>query len=184
MIFCAAQRLHPFTVRGRGTPNVFGYRCRPYEADGIDPGMVQKRIDGFFVAVDDIEYAVGQSGLTRQFGEAQAAGRIFLGRLEYECVAARDRYWVHPHGHHSRKVERGDAGTDAQRLTHVVAVDAASDVLVELTLEQLRDTACELNHFGTALNRTFGVLDGFAVLRGNDVSQFFFIVFQELKVFE
>ena len=74
---------------------------------------MQQCIDRDFVAVHDVEHAVRQSGFLQQFCEIQACRWIALGRLEDEGVATGDGDREHPHRHHDREIERGDAGADA-----------------------------------------------------------------------
>ena len=58
----------PFAVPRR--VDVVGDVGRADEADRLDVGMVEDRVDHLLVAVDDVEDAVGQAGLHHQLGEA------------------------------------------------------------------------------------------------------------------
>jgi hypothetical protein len=71
--------------------DVFGDRRRADEADRLDVGMVEDRVDRLLVAVDDVEDAGRQAGLHQQLGQcASARRRIALRRLQDEGVAAGD----------------------------------------------------------------------------------------------
>src|SRR3546814_11345235 len=86
-----------------------------------------------------IEYAIGQAGLLEQTCDQQRWRGVAFGGLEHEAVAAGQRHREHPHRYHAREVERGDAGTHAERGIPVVGVDVAADVHRVLALEQMRE---------------------------------------------
>ena len=50
-------------------------------------GMLEDRVDGDLVAMDDIEDAVRHAGLGEELGQEVRGRRILLRRLEDECVA-------------------------------------------------------------------------------------------------
>ena len=62
------------------------------------------------------------------------------------------------------KVERRDAGDDAERLAHGIEVDARAGALGEFALQEVRDAAGELDDFEAALDVALGVGEGLAVL--------------------
>ena len=146
-------------MRGGPLVDVLRDRGRADERDRLDVGVVEQRVDGHLVAVDDVEDTVGQPGLGVQLGDQVGRARVALARLEHERVAAGDGDRVHPHRHHDREVERRDAGDDAERLAERVRVDAAGDLVVELALEQLRDAAGELDDLAAAHHLAAGVVD-------------------------
>ena len=76
--------------------------------------MLEDAVDCHLVAVDDVEAAVGKTGLLQQFADEHARRRILLARLEDEGVAARERVGEHPHRDHAGEVERRDAGDDTR----------------------------------------------------------------------
>ena len=106
----------------------------------------------------------GTPGLGQQLGEEQRRGRVALGRLQDEGVAAGERHGEHPHRHHAGEVERRDAGDDAERLAQRVAVDVGADVLGDLALQQVRDADGELDHLEAARDLAERVVVGLAVL--------------------
>ena len=64
------------------------------------------------------------------------------------------------------KVERRDAGDDAQRLAQRIEVDAGAGAVGIFALQQMRDAAGELDHFEAALDVAAGVGNRLAVLGG------------------
>ena len=96
---------------------------RADEAHRGDVRMIEDCVDHLLVAVDDVEDAVGQARFLHQLGEPHRHGRVALGWLEDEGVAARDRHSEHPHRDHCGKVEGSDSGADAERLAHRKDVD-------------------------------------------------------------
>ena len=132
---------------------------------------MQQGVDRLLVAVDDVEDAWRQAGLGQQFGDAEAGRRIALRRLQHKGVAAGERHREHPHRHHRRKIERRDAGADAERLAQRPAVDAAADLLGELAFQQMRDAAGEFDDLGAARHLAGGVGEHLAVLIGDEPRQ-------------
>src|SRR5690606_37809876 len=116
------------------------------EPDGRDVPVVENGIDGFLVAVDDIEDAGGQASLHHQLGEHQRHGRVTLGRLHDEGVAAGDGRGELPQRDHGGEVERGDSGDDPERLAHGVDVYSSPGALGELALHQVWYADGELDH--------------------------------------
>ena len=147
-----------------GLVDVAGDRRRADEADGRDVRVLEDRVDRDLVAVDDVEHAVGDARLVEQLGEEDRRRGVLLGRLEDERVAARDGGREHPHRHHRREVERGDAGDHAERLADLVDVDAGAGLLAEAALEQVRDAARELEVLEAAGDLAQGVGRDLAVL--------------------
>ncbi len=126
VILGAAERLHALPVRGPARVDIMGDVGRADEADRVDVGMVEDRVDHFLVAMDDVEDSVGKAGFLHQLGELDRDGRVAFRGLEDEGVADRDRHSEHPHRDHRREVERRDAGADAERLAHREDVDAGA----------------------------------------------------------
>ena len=135
VVLRSAERLCALAVLRRRLVDVFRDRSRADEGDRLDLRVLEDRVDRDLVAVHDVEDAVGNAGLLQQLGGVHRRGRILLGRLEHERVAARERGRPHPHGHHRGEVERGDAGDDAERLADRVDVDPRRGLLGELALK-------------------------------------------------
>ena len=57
VVLRAAEALRALAVGGRGRVDVLRDIGAADEADGLDVGVVQDRVDGFLVAVDDLEHA-------------------------------------------------------------------------------------------------------------------------------
>ena len=112
-------------------------RRRADEADRCDVRVLQDRVDRHFVAVHDVEDAVRDAGLVEQLGDEERGGRVLLGRLQDERVAAGDRRRPHPHGHHRREVERRDPRDDPERLADRVDVDAGRGLLGEVARKRV-----------------------------------------------
>ena len=151
--------------------DVLGDRRRPDEADGLDPRVADERVDGLLIAVDNVEHAVRQTGLLEELRQFDTRRRVLLTGLQHEGVPARKRDREHPHRHHRREIERGDASDDTERLAERMAVDARADLLGELTLQQVRNAGGELDHLVAALNLAGRVRGDLAVLGGDDRRQ-------------
>ncbi len=184
VVLRAAQRLDALAgVRG-GPVDVLGDRGGADEAHRRDVGMGEDGVHRLGVAVDDVQHALGQAGLGQQLGEAQRAGRVLLRRLQDERVAAGDRHRKHPHRHHGREVERGDAGAHAERLAQRPAIHAGADRLGELALQEMRDAAGELDHLEPAHQRAARVRQHLAVLGGDHRGQLVGVLLDQLLELE
>ena len=135
MVFCAAQRLDPFTIFTSGLIDVLPDCCRTDETHRLHGRTGQQRIYRDFVAVNHIQNTIWQTGFTQQFGHAQRTGRITLRGLEHKCVATGNRNGKHPHRHHRRKIERRNPCTHPYRLTHAPAVYTGGNALGILSFE-------------------------------------------------
>ena len=136
VIFRAPQGLHPFTMGRSGAVDVFRHRRGAHKADGLDPRVRQQDVNGFLVAVDHIEHPVWQARFLQQLRDADRRAGIFFGRFQHEGVAADQRHGVHPHWHHSWKIERRDAGDHSQGLKLGPAVQAGGDLLAVFPFQQ------------------------------------------------
>ena len=141
--------------------------------------MSQDRFDGVLVALDNVEHAVGQTGLAQQFGDHHRRRRVDRRRLQDERVSARDGDRIHPGRYHDGEVERRDAGDDAQRLTEGPVVDAGRNLIGIVAFEQLRDAAGELDDVDPALDLAAGIADYFTVLSGDGAREFFLVLVEQ-----
>ena len=179
VVFGAAQRLHPLAVGATGGVNVFGNRRGAHKTDCLDARIGQQRVHRLFVAVDHIEYTRWQAGLQRQFGNAQRAGRVALGRFEHKGVAAGHRHGPHPQGHHGREVEGGDAGGHAQCLEFAPRINGRADVFAVLTLEQFGGIRGVFDVLDAALQLAQRVAQHLAVLGGDQGAELVGVLFQQ-----
>jgi len=104
---------------------------------------------------------------------------IAFGGLEHEGVAAGQRHREHPHRHHAREVERGDAGDHTERGVLVVRVNIAADIHRMIALEQMRDAAGEFHHFDAAGQLAARIAEHFAVLGGDQPGHFIGVCFEQ-----
>ncbi len=161
--------------------DVLRNRRRADKADRLDIGIVEDGVDGFLVAVDDVEDAGRQPGLDHQGGQHHRHAGIALGGLQDEGVAAGDRGRELPHRDHRREVERRDAGDDAERLPHRIDVDAGAGAFGVFALHQVRNAAGELDDFEAALDVALGVGNGLAVLARQEVCELVVIALRQFE---
>ena len=81
------------------------------------------------------------------------------------------------------KVERGDAGDDAERLAHRIEIDAGAGAVGIFALHQMRDAEREFDHFDAALDVALGVGDRLAVLAREDVGELIVVPGDEVEEF-
>ena len=168
VVLGAAEGLRPLAVGNGRFVDALRDRGRPDEGDGGHVRVGQQRVDRLPVAVHDVEDAGGDPRLVQQLGRHHARRRVLLGRLQHERVAAREGHRGHPHRTHDREVERGDADADAEGLPDAVGVDAGPHVLRVVPLQEVGDAARELDDLEAALHRAGRVVEGLAVLFGDD----------------
>ena len=118
-----AERLYALAVLRPALVDVARDRRRADEADRRDVRVLEDRVDRDLVSLDDVEDAVREAGLLEDLRRQDRGGRVLLGRLEQERVAARDRRRPHPHGNHHREVEGRDPRDHPERLPDRVDVD-------------------------------------------------------------
>ena len=125
VVLGAAEALRALAVRRGGRVDVLRDVGAADEADGLDVGVAQDGVDGFLVALHDLEHArrAGRPRRTARPGAPGPTGRA--QRLEDERVSACQRRAGLPQRDHRREVERGDARDHAERLADRVDVDAA-----------------------------------------------------------
>ena len=69
----------------------FAIGVEPDERHGLDAGVMEDRVDGVLVAVDDVEDALGQASVLEQLRHQDAGRRILFRRLQDERVPAEER---------------------------------------------------------------------------------------------
>ena len=77
------------------------------------------------------------------------------------------------------KLNGRDAGHDTQGVTRGVTIHAGTDILGELTLEDLGNAAGVFHDLKTALNRTLGIFKRLAVFHGGQRGQLFHVIFDK-----
>ena len=109
--------------------------------------MMQDRVDRFFIAVHDLQNALGQTGFFEQFRQHQRHRGVALGGFQDKGVAAGNGRRKHPHGNHGWEIERGDARRDAKRLTHGVHINAGTGAVRKFAFQQMRCTNAIFHNF-------------------------------------
>ncbi len=130
--------------------------------------MLDQRVDGNLVPVNQVVDARRQTGVVQQLGGASRRHRDLFGRLQYETVSARDGKGKHPHGNHRRKIERRDSGAHSERLSYGMAVDPLRHVFERITHHQAGHPAGDLDHLDRALHRHARVFESLAVFGGKN----------------
>ena len=167
VVLGTAEALRALAVVGGTRIDVMRDRGGADEAHRRDVRIIEDAVDRFLVAVDDVEDAGGQPRLEEQFGQPHRAGRVTLGGLEDEGIAAGNRRCGLPQRDHGREVERRDARRDAQRLAHRIHVDAGAGAIGVVTLQQMRNAAGEFDDLDAALQVAQRVGNGLAMLHGD-----------------
>ena len=130
--------------------------CTTLKTPSGSPASLSSRA----ISIDaDGSFSLGLS--TKVLPHASATGNIHSGTI-------------------AGKVERRDAGDDAERLAHRIAVDAGADLLGVFALQQLRNAGRELDHLEAALHLALRVRQHLPVLAGDDGGQLGLIALEQL----
>ena len=184
VVLRAAERLHPLALLGGLLVDVAGDRGGADEGDRCHVRVLDERIDRNLVAVHHVEDAVGQARLSEQFGHPVGRGRVFLGGLQDDGVARRDRDREEPQRHHRREVERADDADDAERFAGRVHVNTGRHVLAVLALHEARDAGRQLDDLEAARDLAHRIREHLAVLRSEDSREIFGTLVEQLAEFE
>ncbi len=82
------------------------------------------------------------------------------------------------------KVERRDAGDDAERLAHRIEVDAGTGAFGVFALQQMRNAAGEFDHLEAALDVALGVGERLAVLGREQLGERLHLLLRQVEELE
>ena len=180
MVLGAAEALGALAGSRSARVDIFGDRRRAHEAHRPDVRIVEDRIDGLLVAVDDVEDARRKPGFDHQFREAHRHARIALGGLEDEGVAGGDGGGELPHRNHGGEVERRDAGDDAEGLADRIDVDSRPRAFRIFALHQMRRAEREFADLEAPLDIASCVGNGLAVFAGEELREVVVVPMQKI----
>ena len=123
VVLRTAEGLNPLAVLGSGLKDILGDWGRSDERNRLHVWVGEQPVDGLFIAVQNVEYPGWQPRVTPKLCHPDGCARVFLARLEHDCVAGCDCNRKEPHRHHGRKVERADDANHAERLTRRIDID-------------------------------------------------------------
>jgi hypothetical protein len=130
VVLGAAEALRALAGRRRALVDVLRDRGRADEADGLDVGIVEDRVDRFLVAVDDVQDMPGGRPASiissaSIIGTPGSRSDGFRMKALPQAIAGANFHI----GIIAGKVERRDSGDDAERLAHRIDVDAGAGAL-------------------------------------------------------
>ena len=157
---------------------------RADKADSADGGVVQNGVDHFLVAMHDLANAFGQASFDKQFRQAHRNAWVALAWLDDEGIARRNRGATHPQGDHAGEVERGDACTNADWLTHRIYVNAGASALAIFAFHNMRDAAAKFDDFQPALNVALAVRNDLAMFGRQHVREIVHVGFNQAFKFK
>ena len=169
MILRATERLHALPVFRRRLIDVLRHRARPDERNRAHQRMLQQRVNCDLIAMNQVEDALRNSHVVKQFARPRRRHRHLFRRLQDKRVAAGDREREHPHRHHSRKIKGTDPGANAKWLTNRYTVDPAGDVFERIAHHQRRHSAGDFHHLDRSLHGKLCVIQRLAVFRGKNL---------------
>ena len=176
-----AERLHALAVGGARLEDVLRDRRGADERDRGDAGVLEDGVDRLLVAVDDARTRPrGARPRPTARRARMLAGRVLLGRLEDERVAAGDRHGRHPQRDHHREVERRDAGDDAERLRIECESMPPETCGVISPLSRCAEPARELDDLQPARDLAARVGEHLAVLARDDRGQLVLVRVEQL----
>ncbi len=184
VILRAHHALHALAGLAGAVVDVGADPGRANEGHRLDIRVIADHVHRIGAAVDDVEHARRHAGFHRQLGQAHGDHGVLFGGLEHEGIAGGDGHREHPQRNHRRKVERGDAGADAQRLQQRVGVDARGDVVGQFAQLQVADAGGMLDDLQPAKHIAFGIRQGLALFGGEDRRQLLHVLADQLLVLE
>ncbi len=167
----AAEAQRALAARGRPRVHRARRRRRADEADRAHARVIGQRFDRLAVAVHDGEDARRDSRprpSARPAGSAESG--TFSDGLRMKALPTVSAMGNIHSGTMAGKVERRDAGDDAERLAAVLAGDAARD-LERAARVEVRQAERELDHLEPALNSGARLVGGLARFGGDGVGQ-------------
>ncbi len=184
VVLGTTECLDPLAIPCPRLVDVTGDRCGADKAHRRDVGVLQDGVHRHLVPMDDIEDAIGETGLGQPLRRQLGDGGVLLGRFEDEGVPTGDRHRVHPHRDHRREVERGDPGHDAEGLANGESVDTGGHLVGVLALLEVGDIGDELDHLDSPLHLTEGVGKCLAVLRRQGAGHILTTLVEDLSVLQ
>src|SRR5690606_29495804 len=179
VILGAAQSLDALATDSAHFINTVGNRGGTHKGHGLHVLVVDQGLNCVFVTLHHVEYAIGQTGFFQQLGNEQAGAGVDRAGFQHKGVTRGDGNGEHPHGHHAREVERGDARDDTQGLAHGPVVDIGADLRGEIAFEQLRNAASKLHNFNTASDFAHCIGQNLAMLGCNHGCQLFLVLVEQ-----
>jgi hypothetical protein len=144
--------------------DVLGHRLAAYKGDGLYAGVLQDRVNSLPGPVDEVEDAVGQTGLLEQLAEPDGRERRPLGGLEDVGVPGAYGDGQGPQGHHAREVEGRYGCHHPERVAVGGVVYAPGHIPDSFAHQERGHTAGELHHLYAAPDLPGGVFGVLAVL--------------------
>lgn len=127
------------------------------EGDSFDVRMSANVCHSFFSTLDNVNNAIGNSGLLQEVHKDIHGTWDLLRGLHDVGVTKSDGKREHPERAHSGEVEGGNTSADTERGPVAVNVDTLSNILKGLTLSEGAEAAGVLNDFVASENITLGV---------------------------
>jgi hypothetical protein len=175
------ERLHSLAMGSGRRIDMFAHRRRPDEADAAYGRMRQEALGFIAAARDEIQDAVRQAGFLPQFGASHRSHRGHRGRLDHQSIAAGEAQGRHPaHRDHARKIERGDSGEHANRLTVQDRVIPGGRIHERLAQHEVGDSTSKFDRFLHLEDIATRFLPHLAVLGGHEAGQLVEMRVQEI----
>ena len=145
------------------------------EGNSSDIGMGANVCHSLFSTLDNVDNAIGDSGLLQEVHEDLHGTWDLLRGLHDVGVTKCDGKREHPERAHSGEVEGGNTCADTERGPVAVNINTLCHILKGLPLCERAEAAGVLNDFVASEDITLGVNERFTVLLGDNLDDFVLI---------
>jgi hypothetical protein len=134
--------------------------------------------------MDDIQHTRGEPCLLEDLSQSDRAQRGPLRRLQHEGIARDYGQRHHPQRDHDGKVEGGDPDDHPQGVAIQILVHASGDLPQRPALKECWSPACEIDHLDAASDFATGLIEGLAMVTGDEGRQLFKVFLQQRFIAE
>jgi hypothetical protein len=134
--------------------------------------------------VHEIQHPFWQARFFQKLDQEDCGERHLFAGFEYEGVAAGEGQREHPKRDHGGKIERSDAGADAERLMYRFAIHIAGQILQGIPHEEAGDATGIFDIFQSPIDAAPGLGQSLSMFPRDQLAQGVKIFFNQLPVTE
>ncbi len=172
MVLGAHVALHSLAVVRGGSVNVLTSVVASDKRYSLDVGVSADVCHGVSATLDNVDDAIGHSGLLEEIEEDLHGSGDLLRGLHDVGVTEGDGQREHPQGAHGREVEGSDTSAHTEGHSVAVEVNTLGDVAEGLALGEGGEAASVLDDLEASEDITLGVNETLTVLLSDDGSDF------------
>ena len=152
------------------------------ETNSSNGWVIANKVDAIVRAVNHVDNSWWHASLQGKLNQSVAGEWDSLAWLLNISVTAHDAHWEHPERNHSRKIEWRNTSANAERVFVRDGVEVFAEIVRRLTEEELWRGTGVLDYLETSANVALGVGQSFTLLLGDDGSEFFHVVSNQVAL--